>query len=184
MMPNQTAARISKLGFPVKVMGRDDLKSNDARRFASDPHLKVSLGYLDAILDHLDRHDIRMYRMSSDIAPYATHPDMPQFHGMVRESAAELAAFGAKAKHLGIRLSFHPSQFIVLNSPDPKLVAKSIADLVSQAGDARPDGAAARGRAGCPCRRHVWRRPDRPPALGRYLGDVARTSSAPSRART
>ena len=31
-----------------------------------------------------------MYRMSSDIAPYATHPDMPQFHGQVREAAAEL----------------------------------------------------------------------------------------------
>ncbi|WP_062012722.1 UV DNA damage repair endonuclease UvsE [Aureimonas sp. AU4] len=123
----------SRLGFPVKVMARDDLKSNDARRAASEPHLTVSLGYLDAILDHLDRHDIRMYRMSSDIAPYATHPDMPQFHSMVRDSRAELAAFGAKARRLGIRLSFHPSQFIVLNSPDPQLVAKSVADLVSQA---------------------------------------------------
>jgi UV DNA damage repair endonuclease len=39
-----------------------------------------------------------MYRMSSDLAPYATHPDMPQFHGMVAESDAELRAIGAKAK--------------------------------------------------------------------------------------
>jgi UV DNA damage endonuclease len=31
-----------------------------------------------------------------------------------------------------LRLSFHPSQFIVLNSPDPLLVAKSIADLRAQ----------------------------------------------------
>ncbi|GGD99364.1 hypothetical protein GCM10011390_17710 [Aureimonas endophytica] len=127
------SARLSRLGFPVKVMARDDLKSNDSRRAASDPHLKVSLGYLDQILDHLDRHDIRMYRMSSDIAPYATHPDMPQFHAMVKESAAELAAFGRKAKQLDIRLSFHPSQFVVLNSPDPDLVAKSAWDLASQA---------------------------------------------------
>ena len=133
MTATTTFPRVSRLGFPVKVIGRDDLKSNDARRSVSNPHLKVSLGYLDAVLDHLDRIDVRMYRMSSDIAPYATHPDMPQFHGMVRESAAELAAFGEKAKRLGIRLSFHPSQFIVLNSPDPKLVDKSIADLVSQA---------------------------------------------------
>ncbi|WP_102959864.1 UV DNA damage repair endonuclease UvsE [Mangrovicella endophytica] len=125
--------RISRLGFPVKVMARDDLKSNDARRAASDPHLKVSLGYIDQILDHLDRHDIRMYRMSSDIAPYATHPDMPQFHGMVQESKAELAALGAKSRQLDIRLSFHPSQFVVLNSPDPELVRKSVWDLTSQA---------------------------------------------------
>lgn len=122
-----------RLGFPVKVMGRPELKSNDSRRWASNPHLRVSLEYLDAILDHLDRLDIRMYRMSSDLAPYATHPDMPHFHSMVRDSASELRAIGRKAKRLDIRLSFHPSQFVVLNSPDPKLVEKSVWDLSSQA---------------------------------------------------
>ena len=122
-----------RLGFPVKVMARPDLKSNDTRRWQADPHLKVSLEYLDGILDHCAKHKIGMYRMSSDIAPYATHPDMPQFHGMVGESAAELRAFGAKARALDIRLSFHPSQFVVLNSPDPELVRKSVWDLTSQA---------------------------------------------------
>jgi UV DNA damage endonuclease len=122
-----------RLGFPVKVMGKPELKSNDTRRWAQNPHLRVSLEYLDQILDYLDRHDIRMYRMSSDLAPYATHPDMPQFHGMVQESAEALAAIGAKARRLDIRLSFHPSQFIVLNSPDAELVRKSVWDLTSQA---------------------------------------------------
>ncbi len=122
------ATRISRLGFPVKVMGQD-LKSNDARRAANKPHLKVSLEYVDQILDYCAKHDIGLYRMSSDLAPYATHPDMPEFHGMVRESQQELASIGAKAKALGIRLSFHPSQFVVLNSPDPELVRKSVWDL-------------------------------------------------------
>lgn len=125
--------RISRLGFPVKVMVRDDLKSNDTRRASNLPHLKVSLEYVDQILDHLAEHSISMYRMSSDLAPYATHPDMPQFHGMVAESQAELAALGAKARRLDIRLSFHPSQYVVLNSPDRDLVAKSVWDLLSQA---------------------------------------------------
>jgi UV DNA damage endonuclease len=44
-----------------------------------------------------------------------------------------LQAFGAKAKRLDIRLSFHPSQFVVLNSPDLKLVEKGVWDLLSQA---------------------------------------------------
>ncbi|MFC3123688.1 UV DNA damage repair endonuclease UvsE [Pseudoroseomonas globiformis] len=122
-----------RLGFPVKLMGVDDIKSNDTRRWQQNPHLKVSLEYMDRALDYLNKHDIRMYRMSSDLAPYATHPDMPQFHSMVRDSDAELRAFGAKARQLGIRLSFHPSQYVVLNSPDPALVEKSIWDLVSQA---------------------------------------------------
>jgi UV DNA damage endonuclease len=74
-----------------------------------------------------------MYRMSSDLAPYATHPDMPQFHNQIVESARDLQDLGRKTKQLGLRLSFHPSQFIILNSPDPELTRKSIRDLASQA---------------------------------------------------
>ena len=122
-----------RLGFPVKVLARPDLKSNDTRRHKNLPHLKVSLEYLDQILDHCAKRGIRMYRMSSDLAPYATHPDMPQFHAMVAESDAELATIGAKARALDIRLSFHPSQFVLINAPDPEIVAKSVNDLSSQA---------------------------------------------------
>ena len=122
-----------KLGFPVKVMGRPDFKSNDTRRWQQNPHLKCSLEHVDKILDYLASKQLDMYRLSSDLAPYATHPDMPQFHGMVAESDAELAAFGAKAKALGIRLSFHPSQYVLLNAPNPDLTRKSIWDLSSQA---------------------------------------------------
>ena len=122
-----------RLGVPVKILGKPSLKSHDARRSQSEPHLRVSLGYLSDIFDYLASHGIHMYRMSSDLAPYATHPDMPMFHSMVRESASDLAAIGKKARDLGLRLSFHPSQFIVLNSPDPDLVRKSVWDLTSQA---------------------------------------------------
>jgi UV DNA damage endonuclease len=122
-----------RLGFPVKVMGRPDMKSNDTRRWQKSPHLKCSLEGVDRILDYLASQKLDMYRLSSDLAPYATHPNMPQFHNMVAESDAELRAFGAKAKAFDIRLSFHPSQYVLLNSPDPALTAKSIWDLSSQA---------------------------------------------------
>ena len=121
-----------RLGFAVKVLGAEGLKSNDARRWQQSPHLRVSLGYLQRILDYLAAQNIRMYRMSSDIAPYATHPDMPQFHRQIRECRRELRALGRRARELDLRLSFHPSQFIVLNSPNPDLVQKSIADLAAQ----------------------------------------------------
>jgi UV DNA damage endonuclease len=127
------STRPLRLGFPVKVMGAPELKSHDTRRWANAPHLKVSLEYLDGIFDYLRSHRIDMYRMSSDLAPYVTHPDMPQFHGMIAESAPELSALGKKARALDLRLSFHPSQFVVMNSPDPALVAKSVWDLAAQA---------------------------------------------------
>jgi UV DNA damage endonuclease len=122
-----------RLGFPVKVLGQKGLKSNDARRWRSNPHLAVSLGYLHDIFRYLAKRDIRMYRISSDLAPYVTHPDMPQFHNQIRECSDLLRDTGRVARELDIRLSFHPSQFIVINTPDPVLLAKSTADLVAQA---------------------------------------------------
>ncbi len=121
-----------RLGFAVKVMGAEGLKSNDSRRWQQSPHLRVSIDYLHQIFDHLAEQKIRMYRMSSDVAPYVTHPDMPQFHRQVRECASELRALGKRARAMDLRLSFHPSQFIVLNSPDPELVRRSVADLVAE----------------------------------------------------
>ena len=107
-----------RLGFPVKVMGKPGLKSNDTRRWQKNPHLKTSLEYVAEILDYLAGHRIRMYRLSSDLAPYATHPDMPQFHDMVAESDAELRAIGAKAKDLDI-----PSvQELAKNEDDRKVI--------------------------------------------------------------
>ena len=85
-----------RLGFAVKVLGEGGLPSHDARRWRSGPHLSVSLERLDAILDRLDELDVRMYRMTSDLAPYATHPDLPQFHRQVEECAEQLATIGAK----------------------------------------------------------------------------------------
>src|SRR5687768_942572 len=107
-----------RFGFAVKVLGQPDLKSNDARRWQNEPHLRVSLGYLRDIFAYLDQHKITMYRMSSDIAPYVTHPDMPQFHGQIKECSLELRELGQLARAQGLRLSFHPSQFVILNSPD------------------------------------------------------------------
>ena len=122
-----------RLGFPVKIMGSGGIKTSDTRRWQANPHLRVSLGYLCDVLAYCRKHGIHMYRMSSDIAPYATHPDMPQFHNMVKESASDLARFGRYAREADVRLSFHPSQFIVLNSENEALTKKSMWDLDSQA---------------------------------------------------
>ena len=122
-----------RLGFAVKVMGRAGLKSNDSRRWQSGPHLRTSLEYLRAIFEYLDANDIRMYRMSSDLAPYLSHPDLPQFHKQLDECASELEEVGLLARSLDLRLSFHPSQYVVLNSADEALNDRGIADIDWQA---------------------------------------------------
>jgi UV DNA damage endonuclease len=122
-----------RLGFAVKVLGEGGLATSDARRWQSGPHLRHSLELLHGVLDYCDRHDLRMYRFSASVAPYATHPDLPQFHGQVDECRDELAAFGARARELGMRLSTHPSQYIVLNSEHPATMTGAVRDVEVQA---------------------------------------------------
>lgn len=122
-----------RLGFAVKVAGREGLKSNDARRWQSGPHLRVSMEMLRGILDYLDEIDVRMYRISSDFVPYCTHPDLPQFHGQIAECRTGLADLGRIARERGIRLSLHPSQYVLLSALDPAINRKGIADVNSQA---------------------------------------------------
>jgi UV DNA damage endonuclease len=133
LTPCKSPAGAMRLGFAVKVMGQPGLKSNDSRRWQQGPHLRASLGYIAEIFLYLRRHGMHMYRMSSDLAPYATHPDMPQFHTMVKDSAGDLARIGRLAREADIRLSFHPSQYIILNSESEDLTRRSMADLDSQA---------------------------------------------------
>ncbi len=123
----------TRLGFAVKVLGHGALKSNDSRRSRSGPHLRVSIEYLYAIFSYLEKSGIRMYRMSSGLAPYATHPDLPQFHRQIAESRSELGELGRRANQIGLRLSFHPSQFIVMNAPSDALRQPSMLDLALQA---------------------------------------------------
>ena len=122
-----------ELGFAVKILGEGGLPAHDARRWQSGPHLRWSIEAMHGVLDYLERHGIGMYRMTAALAPYGTHPDLPQFHRQVTEAGEELAGLGARARESGIRLSTHPSQYIVLNSEDPGVRAAAIRDVELQA---------------------------------------------------
>ena len=127
------AGTAHRLGFAVKVLGDGGLPSHDTRRWSSGPHLRHSLERLRDILDYLERHDIRMYRLPTALAPYASHPGLPQFHDQVAECAGELAQVGAIASRRGIRLSSHPGQYTVLNSENADTQAAAVAELEVQA---------------------------------------------------
>jgi len=121
-----------RLGFAVKVLGNPNIKPNDTRRWQSEPHLSVSIGYLREVFEYLDDNNIRMYRMSSELAPYVTHPEMPQFHTQIEDCLDELAELGETAREYSLRLSLHPSQYIVLNSPDEGIAAAAVRDCLAQ----------------------------------------------------
>lgn len=122
-----------RLGFPVKVLGQPGLKSHDSRRWQNHPHLSVSLAYLRDIFVYLGRQSIYMYRMASDLAPYAAHPEMPQFHNQIDECAMELAIVGDMARKSRLRLSFHVSLSTVLNALDESIADRSAEQVRVQA---------------------------------------------------
>ena len=124
-----------RLGFAVKVLGEGGLATSDTRRWQSGPHLSRSLELLDAVFDYLDRIDVRVYRLPSSTIPYGTHPDLPQldYRRQLDECAEGVAALGAKARALGLRLSTHPGQYTVLNALDPEVARKAALDLEQDA---------------------------------------------------
>jgi UV DNA damage endonuclease len=122
-----------RLGFAVKVLGAGGLPSHDTRRWQNAPHLRHSLERLSAILEYLEDVDIRMYRLPTGLAPYASHPELTQFHGQIDECATELAEVGRRVRSQDVRLSTHPGQYTVLNSEDPAIRDTAVAELEVQA---------------------------------------------------
>jgi UV DNA damage endonuclease len=101
-------------------------------RWQSKPHLSVSLQRLGSILKYLARVQIGMYRLSSALVPYGTHPDLPEFHGQLEDCAAQLAELGSYANQLGVRLSSHPGQYVVLDSASEKVSEAAARDVELQ----------------------------------------------------
>ena len=124
-----------RLGFAVKVLARGGLATSDTRRPQSGPHLSRSVELLDAVFDHLDAIDVRVYRLGGSTIPYGTHPDLPHldYRRQLDEAAEAVEALGAKARRLGLRLSTHPGQYTVLNALDDEIARKAALDLEQDA---------------------------------------------------
>lgn len=122
-----------RLGFACAVMGLD-VRAHDTRKWQSNPHLCVSLENVARILEYAHGLGIRMYRLSSNIAPYYTDPNRPQFGNQLEESRRELAGVGSLARSLDIRLSMHPGQYTVLNSPNEATYQAAMRELQYAAG--------------------------------------------------
>ena len=89
-----------------------------------------------AALQFCASHGIGAFRINSQILPVKTHPtagyEVVELPGS-GEIVARFRECGALAREHKLRLSFHPDQFVVLNSPNPKTLAHSLAELGYQA---------------------------------------------------
>lgn len=91
---------------------------------------------LAAAIEACSRLGIGAFRINSQILPVKTHPvagyairELPGWEEIVERFVES----GQRAAALGIRLSFHPDQFVVLNSPSEATHGHSVAELAYQA---------------------------------------------------
>jgi len=83
---------------------------------------------LEKLLHWNEEHNIKFFRLSSDICPWASEFDMNTMKD-IKEIKQVLARAGAYAQAHSHRLTSHPGQFNVLCSPTPRVVERSIIDL-------------------------------------------------------
>ena len=113
----------------LKLARTERLRRLSELCFANAEALLASLRYCAA-------HGIGAFRINSQILPIKTHPDAGYAVTDLLDAARISKAFrdcGAFARAHGLRLSFHPDQFVVLNSPNPSTLSRSLAELDYQA---------------------------------------------------
>lgn len=86
-----------------------------------------NLNSLENIIDYNIKNNIKLFRISSDIVPFASIPN--NTFNWSEIFSDKLKRIGDKVKQNNIRLSMHPGQYTVLNSPNSDVVKRAIADL-------------------------------------------------------
>jgi UV DNA damage endonuclease len=89
--------------------------------------LKNSLD-LEKLLEWNELNNIKFFRISSDICPWASEFDMNTMKD-IKDIREVLTRVGAYVKYYNHRITTHPGQFNVLCSPRPNVVERSIVDL-------------------------------------------------------
>ena len=86
----------------------------------------------DAVL-HCHALGIGAFRITSQVVPLATHPASGYRLADLGDTTLDaFRAAGAAARERDIRLSFHPDQFVVLNSEREDVVRSSVSELELQ----------------------------------------------------
>lgn len=101
------------------------LKSYSEKRLVDT--VSSNLDCLLQILQFNVDHNLLFFRVTSDLVPFASHP-ICQFDWL-SYFKDEFAAIGAFIKSQYIRISMHPGQFTILNSPNYEVLENSIQEL-------------------------------------------------------
>ena len=121
-----------KIGYPC-INNSISRNSPSTFRLASYSGHKLAqtiegnLIHLNQILIYNVKNNILFFRISSDLIPFASHPICEL--NWCRHFQSEFEQIGDFIKKHNIRISMHPDQFVILNSPNSRIVENSINEL-------------------------------------------------------
>jgi UV DNA damage endonuclease len=121
-----------KIGYPC-INNSISRNSPSTFRLASYSEHKLAqtiegnLIHLNQILKYNVKNNLLFFRISSDLIPFASHPICEL--NWCKHFQTEFVQIGDFIKKHNIRISMHPDQFVILNSPNSKIVENSINEL-------------------------------------------------------
>lgn len=120
------------IGYACLTIGvpNTNLKSCTAKNVTEQKLLDIishNLKSLDNIIEYNIKNNIKLFRISSDLIPFGSSPlnELPWW----KIFSSEFTRIGEKIKENSIRVSMHPGQYTVLNSPNTEVVTRTINDL-------------------------------------------------------
>ncbi|MBI0578153.1 UV DNA damage repair endonuclease UvsE [Neobacillus cucumis] len=88
---------------------------------------KQNLDHTLRMLHYNIAHEIELYRFSSSLVPLATHPEVRW--DFVTSFQKEWQDIGELVRKNHLRVSFHPNQFTLFTSKDPKITENAVIDM-------------------------------------------------------
>lgn len=120
------------IGYACMHIGSEKTKFSAIRLKSATPQrirnvITTNLKALESIIEYNNKNDIRLFRICSEIIPFGSHPvNKVEWWKEFRD---ELGHIGSKIREYKMRVSMHPGQYTVLNSPVIDIYEKSVDDL-------------------------------------------------------
>ena len=124
-----------KIGYPC-INETLDCSSSRTFRLASYSEERLvdiveqNLACLRRILEYNVKHGLLFFRLTSGLVPFASH-EVNKYNWQ-EHFKMTFRRLGEYIRNNNMRISMHPDQFVVLNSPNEQTVKNSIAELVYQ----------------------------------------------------
>lgn len=120
------------IGYACLTIGIPETSFRTCRKInATEENLNelilFNLQSLENIIDYNIKNGIKLFRISSDIIPFGSSPVNTLAWWELFKPRFE--QIGQKIKSSGTRVSMHPGQYTVLNSPDEEVVSRAVEDL-------------------------------------------------------